>query len=320
MGFTAVTWLRSACVLLALQGTADVALASARPASSEAASAYDFAYRLSGDRRVAPVQVFDDGRTTWLQFQPGQTLPAVFVAGPTEASAGQLASYTQQGPYLVLNGTANAFVLRIGAITARADYTGSAPRAGLPAAAPGMPSQWAGDATSSASLNVPTASASATAFPARSATASGAASAPASATASVGMASLPTASRLAQQRVPAPAYGPAAGAVSQEASVLEFDVSLSDKNMRLALGRWARQAGWTFHAEHWAADVDIPLSGVAAFGADFRHAVRTLLSSTELAERPLQPCFYSNRVLRVVPLTQACDRTISPGSTGVGKS
>lgn len=316
MGFTAVTWLRSACVLLALQGTADVALASARPASSEAASAYDFAYRLSGDRRVAPVQVFDDGRTTWLQFQPGQTLPAVFVAGSTEASAGQLASYTQQGPYLVLNGTANAFVLRIGAITARADYTGSAPRAGLPAAAPGMPSQWAGDATSHALPNVPPAPASATTLPAMSATASGAAPAPASG----GMASLPTASRLAQQRTPTPAYGPAAGAVSQEASVLEFDVSLSDKNMRTALGRWARQAGWTFHAEHWAADVDIPLSGVAAFGADFRHAVRTLLSSTELAERPLQPCFYSNRVLRVVPLTQACDRTIAPGSSGVGKS
>lgn len=317
MGFTAVAWLRSACVLLALQGTADMALASARPASSEAAGAYDFAYRLSGDRRVAPVQVFDDGRTTWLQFQPGQTLPAVFVAGPTEASAGQLASYTQQGPYLVLNGTANAFVLRIGAITARADYTGSAPRTGLPAAAPGMPSQWAGDATSSASPNVPPASASATALPAMSAAASGSTSAPAS----VGMASLPTASRLAQQRTPAPpAYGPAAGAVAQEASVLEFDVSLSDKNMRTALGRWARQAGWTFHAEHWAADVDIPLSGVAAFGADFRHAVRTLLSSTELAERPLQPCFYSNRVLRVVPLAQACDRTIAPGSSGVGKS
>jgi hypothetical protein len=320
MGFTAVTWLRSACVLLALQGTADMVLASVRPAPSEAAGAYDFAYRLSGDRRVAPVQVFDDGRTTWLQFQPGQTLPAVFVAGPTEASAGQLASYTQQGPYLVLNGTANAFVLRIGAITARADYTGNAQRAGLPAAAPGMPSQWAGDTTSPAFPNMQAASASATAAPtaqAASSYASGALSAPASA----GMASLPTASRLAQQLTHAPpAYGPAAGAVSQEASVLEFDVSLSDKNMRTALGRWARQAGWTFHAEHWAADVDIPLSGVAAFGADFRHAVRTLLSSTELAERPLQPCFYSNRVLRVVPLAQACDRTIAPGSPGVGKS
>src|SRR5690606_37881760 len=124
---------------------------------------------------------------------------------------------------------------------------------------------------------------STTAFPATSAIPS----ATASATASVGMASLPTASRLGQQRVPpalSPGSGPVAGVVAQEASVLEFDVSLIDGNMRTALGRWARQAGWTFRAEHWTADVDIPLSGVAAFGADFRHAVRTLLSSTELAE------------------------------------
>jgi len=297
MGSGVVSWLRLACTLLALQGTADMACASARSASPDSATAYDFAYRLSGDRRVAPVQVFDDGRTTWLQFQPGQTLPAVFVATSAEASDGQLASYTQQGPYLVLNGTANALVLRIGAITARADYTGSALRAGLVNAAPDISSQWAGD------LATPT-------------------PAPRSAPAA-GMPALPTASRLGPKAAVSasqPSPGPVAGTVAQEASVLEFDVSLTDRNMRVALGRWARQAGWTFHPEHWAADVDIPLSGVAAFGADFRHAVRTLLSSTELGERPLQPCFYSNLVLRVVPLTQACDRTVAPGSAGVAKS
>src|SRR5690606_40601005 len=95
---------------------------------------------------------------------------------------------------------------------------------------------------------------------------------------------------------------PVARGMAQESSVLEFDVSLTDRNMRNALARWARQAGWTFQPEHWATDVDIPLAGVATFGADFRHAVRMLLSATEMAERPLQPCFYSNRVVRVVPL------------------
>lgn len=296
MGSNVASWLKFSCTLLALHGAADMACASALPASPEPTTAYDFAYRLSGDRRVAPVQVFDDGRTTWLQFQPGQTLPAVFVATSAETSGGQLASYTQQGPYLVLNGTANALVLRIGAITARAEYTGSTPRAGLVNAAPGIPSQWADDpATPGPALRpVPAA----------------------------GMPALPTASRLGPQAAMSapPAPGPLAGTVAQESNVLEFDVSLTDRNMRTALGRWARQAGWTFHPEHWAADVDIPLSGVAAFGADFRHAVRTLLSSTELGERPLQPCFYSNRVLRVVPLTQACDRTVAPGSAGVAKS
>src|SRR5690606_12987715 len=93
------------------------------------AAAYDFAYRLSGDKRVAPVQVFDDGNTTWLQFQPGQTLPAIFVmqdGSPEET----LTAYERQGPYLVLAGTARTLVLRIGDISARADYVGKNARAG----------------------------------------------------------------------------------------------------------------------------------------------------------------------------------------------
>ncbi|WP_195829583.1 TcpQ domain-containing protein, partial [Bordetella pertussis] len=64
-----------------------------------------------------------------------------------------------------------------------------------------------------------------------------------------------------------------------------FRAAPPDLTLRAVLARWARAAGWTFEAEHWALDVDIPL------------------------ERPAQPCFYANRVLRVVPLAQACDRT-----------
>jgi hypothetical protein len=85
--------------------------------------------------------------------------------------------------------------------------------------------------------------------------------------------------------------------------------------MRRALARWASIAGWTFQPEHWAVDVDIPLSGSADFSDDFKQSVRDLLGATELGERPLQPCFYANRVVRVVPMSQACDRTAaSPGA------
>src|SRR5690606_29792227 len=116
-GRTVARWLGCACLLLGAQAAVHQALASGPEKPSQTGAAYDFAYRLSGDRRVAPVQVFDDGRTTWLQFQPGQTLPAVFVSAQAGSlSDGQLASYTQQGPYLVLNGTADTLVLRIGGI------------------------------------------------------------------------------------------------------------------------------------------------------------------------------------------------------------
>ncbi|KDC09778.1 toxin co-regulated pilus biosynthesis protein Q, partial [Bordetella bronchiseptica E012] len=90
-----------------------------------------------------------------------------------------------------------------------------------------------------------------------------------------------------------------------------------DQTLRAVLARWARAAGWTFEPEHWTLDVDIPLAGRAELPGDFKAAVRALLATTELSERPAQPCFYANRVLRVVPLAQACDRTRAtvPGLT-----
>lgn len=88
-----------------------------------------------------------------------------------------------------------------------------------------------------------------------------------------------------------------------------YRVSPQDGNIRLALGRWAASSGWTFEAEHWAVDVDIPIAGSAAFELEFDEAVQQLLASTELSDRPLQPCFYANKVLRVVPYAQSCDRS-----------
>lgn len=88
-----------------------------------------------------------------------------------------------------------------------------------------------------------------------------------------------------------------------------YRASPADGTMRAVLARWASQSGWLFQPQHWAVDVDIPLAGTAEFPADFKTAVRELLAATELADRPVQPCFYVNQVLRVVPLTQACDRS-----------
>lgn len=87
-----------------------------------------------------------------------------------------------------------------------------------------------------------------------------------------------------------------------------WSVSTNDGTIREALTRWAKKAGWTFEAEHWSAKVDIPLTASATFGGDFKEAVQQLVGTTELTDTPLQPCFYSNRVVRVVPYNEACDR------------
>lgn len=93
----------------------------------------------------------------------------------------------------------------------------------------------------------------------------------------------------------------------------EYSVSPKDINIRHALKTWSSNSEWTFSDDHWSVDVDIPIAGSASFGDSFQLAVRELLAATELGDRPLQPCFYSNKVLRVVPMAQRCDRTSNIG-------
>ncbi|WP_262357079.1 toxin co-regulated pilus biosynthesis Q family protein, partial [Bordetella pertussis] len=62
-----------------------------------------------------------------------------------------------------------------------------------------------------------------------------------------------------------------------------FRAAPPDLTLRAVLARWARAAGWTFEAEHWALDVDIPLAGKAELPGDFKTAVRALLAATGLS-------------------------------------
>lgn len=39
---------------------------------------FNFEWALSGDRSIAPLQVFDNGLQTWLQFAAGTPVPAIF--------------------------------------------------------------------------------------------------------------------------------------------------------------------------------------------------------------------------------------------------
>jgi len=205
-----------------------------------------FAWKLSGDRSVAPLQVFSDATHIWLQWLPHQTLPAIF--GITD-SGEQLATYEREGPYTKLDGHWSGLIFRGAQLQAKArrtQHTNSQQ----------SPKQQA------LKKNVPVTPVTATA---------------------------PTSQ---------PFYA----------------ISKADKNLRQALVRWSGLSGWTFQAEHWAVDVDIPLTATANFTDDFVGSVRALVEATELSDRPLQPCFYANQVLRVVPITEVCDRTAQTGA------
>lgn len=259
---------------------------------ADEAGRYSFDWRLSGDKRVAPVQVFDNGRITWLQFRPGQPAPAIF---ENTLDGERLLHSREHGDYRVLQGLPSRLIFRGGGLEAQAErkptlalQTSEVIPALAPSTAPDI-AETAEPLPLAEALSVP-----------------------------------PAISRSAMPAAPGP--GPEARitepSVNLEASHLtapsfvtlpmrpppSFSITPSDRNIRTALQRWAGLAGWTFAPEHWAVDVDIPISAHAAFGDSFKGAVQDLLAATELAERPLQPCFYSNEVLRVVSYAQACNR------------
>lgn len=256
--------------------------------ASPSAQGFRFDWQLSGDPAVAPLQVFDDGRETWLQFLPGQPLPAIFGVGHDGERA---LPYVRRDPYVVVAGTWKGLFFRGGRLTA------SAQRAQAPAAEPAHVAET--DAHSSQFAGgVADPTQRLREEPGTPGTAS-------RALAPAGMPMLHSSTDAALSDIPAKDAPDAAPASL-------FRAAPPDATLRAVLARWADAAGWTFQPQHWAVDVDIPLAATAEFSGDFKTAVRGLLGATELADRPLQPCFYGNRVLRVVPIAQSCSRAATP--------
>jgi hypothetical protein len=99
--------------------------ATALALAQDRVGVYDFAYRLAGDARAKPVQVFDDGRDTFFQFHPGEPVPAIFAEGP---AGPRLLPPQSDGPYLKVAIVTNGFALRLGLGAATVTYIG-VPRA-----------------------------------------------------------------------------------------------------------------------------------------------------------------------------------------------
>lgn len=300
-------------------------------ADKAAAVQYNFDWELSGHRAVAPVQVFDDGRKTWLQFSPQQPVPAIFADG---AGGGRPLAYVREGPYVVLDGVWPTLVLRGGHLKStvrRAAGEGVlSPQAPDADAQPVAPVATLAPTASAASVNpvnqidqadildsipvmaeptmVPAAVAAARSMAGSSASGKSPTRAMPSGMPDSSASKSPSAAPLSSSSVSA--LTAASFDLSGAAPTGRYQVGPQDLTLRSALARWARQSGWTFEPEHWAIDADIPIVGAASFEPDFKLAVRELVALTELSDRPAQPCFYSNRVLRVVPYAQPCDRTV----------
>ena len=260
------------CAVLAGCGTPRSSWFPAPASRSNLAAAgpLDFNWTLTGERQVGPLQVFSDGMRTWMQWRPTQAMPAVLAM---RDGGHAVVDYVRQEPYTVIEGVYPSLMFRAG------HYWATATRSELATPSSGSPSHPDIAPTSPSVVNASRSSLS-------------------QSSANQTNLRILNASRDQHHDRQLPK------------AQVAFSVSRVDQHLRQALGRWANLSGWRFDPEHWSVDVDIPVSAEASFSDDFIESVQALVSSTELSDRPLQPCFYTNQVLRVIPLAEACDRTV----------
>ena len=67
-------------------------------------------YSFSGDPRLKPMMIFDDGRKTFFQF--GRLVPAIFAVTPDLSET--LQNFRREGEFIVVDGVATQFTLRDG--------------------------------------------------------------------------------------------------------------------------------------------------------------------------------------------------------------
>ena len=90
-------------------------------ADSVRVGAYDFSYITAGHASVRPVQVFDDGRSTYMQFRPGMAVPAIF---SSKDGAPRLLVPVQEGPYIKVPDLHGQLVLQVGRAQAQVIHSG----------------------------------------------------------------------------------------------------------------------------------------------------------------------------------------------------
>jgi hypothetical protein len=109
---------------------------------------------------------------------------------------------------------------------------------------------------------------------------------------------------LAAQDVPAVSPPVDVQAAQQISVAPVWKITPADVNFQRLFARWAKIAGWTFL---WEVDQDIPLVGVDTFNGSFTDAVLAVAHSTDGTDMPIHPCFYTNNLVRIVPVSVVCN-------------
>lgn len=95
---------------------------SAIGSASQRVGQYDFTYFTSGEQRATPVQVFDNGKSTYFQFRAGEAIPVIF--DNKDGKVSLLVPYFE-GPYIRVDETSGRFTLQLGRAQAQVVYGGA---------------------------------------------------------------------------------------------------------------------------------------------------------------------------------------------------
>lgn len=86
-------------------------------------SKLNFDYRIEGDERVKPQQVFDDGRFTWIRLSgEGKEMPVVMLDNDGKL---ELMNYIVKGDYIIVQQTFDKAVMRVGSRAAEITRKGA---------------------------------------------------------------------------------------------------------------------------------------------------------------------------------------------------
>lgn len=86
---------------------------------------------------------------------------------------------------------------------------------------------------------------------------------------------------------------------------LHFEISLEDETLYLALRRWATESGYQIV---WDAGKDFAARRTIYPAKHIEEAIEQVMADSEGSAYPLHACTYTNKVIRVLHVSQTCQR------------
>ena len=262
---------------------------------------FNFSYRIAGDRGAAPLQAFDDGKKTHLQFRDLTSVPAMFAdtpAGRILLKAGT--DYDIQPPFVVLHHIEPELMLVMNKRKAFVSYKGQPTQAVVQTPAMYGAKQ---PVTMSGSISAPQPAevlASRPGSPKKE---------PSSELAGNPKESVSLASSLGagETVIAAPSGKPVVSKtepVTQPAEpspAQEWKITSADKNVRTLLERWSKEAKEARYQILWEVPRDLELGAITSVSGTFEDALDSVLLSLVDSEYPIEAVMYDgNNVVRIV--------------------